>query len=177
MNDNVTAALIALAIFTTGLMAGTVLISTVGPEPTTLTVTAPPVTSTVTSTVRVTERATRSRSRGTVSPPSRSMSEGAPRVLPRDQSRVRDYQTYARARVSASQWPCLRDLWTRESHWNPRSVGALVDGQHVVGIPQLRGLKVTDGWRHQVDRGLAYIAHRHGTPCAAWAHFGRRGWY
>jgi hypothetical protein len=72
MTTRTDAALVATAIFATGLMAGTVLISIVGPEPTTLTVTAPPVTQrvtlppkVVTRTVEV-ERASRSSQRVTV---------------------------------------------------------------------------------------------------------------
>jgi hypothetical protein len=178
MSTRTDAALVATAIFATGLMAGTVLISTVGPEPTTLTVTAPPVTQRVTlppkvitRTVEVTRAAERaSRSSQRVSTPERmaQMPATGTRAL---------YMAHARTLVPADQWPCLKALWTRESNWNPRSVGALVDGVHVVGIPQLRGLKVTDGWRYQIKRGLTYIDHRYGTPCAAWATFGRQGWY
>ena len=81
-----------------------------------------------------------------------------------------------------SQFGCLDNLWTRESHWNPlahnRSSGA-----H--GIPQsLPGSKMASAgpnWRTnpvtQIRWGLGYIQGRYGTPCGAWGHFQSRGWY
>jgi hypothetical protein len=83
---------------------------------------------------------------------------------------------------SDRQWRCLDRLWTRESNWNHlarnRSSGAY-------GIPQaLPGAKMRsagDDWRSsaatQIKWGLAYIARRYGTPCAAWDHAEATGWY
>ena len=36
--------------------------------------------------------------------------------------------------------------------------------------------KTSDPYR-QIDAGLIYIKNRYGTPCAAWDHFQRYGWY
>lgn len=131
-------------------------------ETETATVTAPPMTVEVTRTVR----ADRDTKRTQVSRPVDVDNKGGSK-----------YHNYARRLVPAGQWPCLRDLWQRESHWNPRAVGAVVDGVRVVGIPQLRGLKATDGWEYQIRRGLTYIDHRYGSPCAAWSAFQSKGWY
>lgn len=81
-----------------------------------------------------------------------------------------------------SQFPCLDSLWTRESGWrwnatNPSS-GAY-------GIPQaLPGSKMATAgtnWQNdgltQVQWGLNYIRDRYGSPCGAWNHFQRNGWY
>lgn len=83
---------------------------------------------------------------------------------------------------SSAQWPCLQALWQRESNWNPaaqnRSSGAF-------GIPQaLPGNKMASAgadwrtnYRTQITWGLGYIADRYGSPCGAWSHSQRYGWY
>lgn len=81
-----------------------------------------------------------------------------------------------------SQFGCLDSLWTRESGWrwnadNPSS--------SAYGIPQaLPGSKMASAgadWETnpetQIRWGLGYIAGRYGTPCAAWGHSERVGWY
>ncbi|TNY35439.1 lytic transglycosylase domain-containing protein [Thermomonospora catenispora] len=81
-----------------------------------------------------------------------------------------------------TQFGCLVKLWDKESGWrttaqNPTS-GAY-------GIPQaLPGSKMASAgadWRTnprtQIKWGLGYIKDRYGTPCAAWAHSQRVGWY
>jgi len=78
---------------------------------------------------------------------------------------------YAVTLIAPAQWPCLYKLWTRESGWSPRSR----TGSHF-GIAQLHGETSTDPFV-QVDHGLAYIEHRYGVPCGAWAHSEAVGWY
>ncbi|GAB3236954.1 hypothetical protein GCM10027447_35740 [Glycomyces halotolerans] len=79
------------------------------------------------------------------------------------------------------QFGCLEALWTRESGWNEyaaNSIGAY-------GIPQaLPGSKMStegDDWETnpvtQIRWGLGYIEGRYGTPCSAWEHSERVGWY
>jgi hypothetical protein len=85
-----------------------------------------------------------------------------------------EYQTYARGKVPAAQWPCLRQLWQKESGWNPSAANPT---SSAYGIPQMLRMKPGTPWRTQIDRGLGYIAHRYGTPCAAWGHSQRNGWY
>lgn len=82
----------------------------------------------------------------------------------------------------ASQFSCLDSLYTRESNWrttadNPTS--------SAYGIPQaLPGSKMSSAgadWATnpvtQIRWGLGYIEDRYGTPCGAWAHSQRMGWY
>lgn len=83
---------------------------------------------------------------------------------------------------STSEYDCLVALWTRESHWN---VYAHNTTSGAYGIPQaLPGDKmatVADDWatnpKTQIIWGLGYIAARYQTPCGAWAHSERKGWY
>lgn len=83
---------------------------------------------------------------------------------------------------SPSEYQCLVALWNRESHWN---VYAENPTSGAYGIPQaLPGNKMATAgadWRTnpetQITWGLGYISGRYGTPCAAWDHSERRGWY
>lgn len=83
---------------------------------------------------------------------------------------------------SGSQFDCLDKLWTRESNWNPRADNP---SSSAYGIPQaLPGSKmgtVADDWETnpvtQIKWGLGYIQGRYGTPCSAWSHSERVGWY
>ena len=84
--------------------------------------------------------------------------------------------------LSDSEFDCLNALWKKESGWNHfaqnRSSGAY-------GIPQaLPGSKMASAgadWatnpETQIRWGLGYIEGRYGTPCAAWEHSQRKGWY
>lgn len=81
-----------------------------------------------------------------------------------------------------SQWRCLDKLWTRESRWR---VDADNPTSSAYGIPQaLPGRRMAEygkDWRTnpvtQIKWGLDYIQDAHGSPCAAWAHSERKGWY
>lgn len=81
-----------------------------------------------------------------------------------------------------SEFDCLVALWNRESHWN---VSAHNASSGAYGIPQaLPGDKMATAgadWRTnpatQITWGLGYIAGRYGTPCGAWGHSERTGWY
>ncbi|MBX3193630.1 MAG: lytic transglycosylase domain-containing protein [Microbacteriaceae bacterium] len=83
---------------------------------------------------------------------------------------------------SPGEYDCLVALWTRESHWN---VYAENPHSGAYGIPQaLPGDKMASvgaDWRTnpktQIVWGLGYIAGRYETPCGAWAHSERKGWY
>ncbi len=80
------------------------------------------------------------------------------------------------------QYSCLVALWTRESHWN---VSAMNPNSGAYGIPQAYpGSKMATAgadWQTnpatQITWGLGYIAARYGTPCGAWDHSERKGWY
>ena len=83
---------------------------------------------------------------------------------------------------SPKQFPCLDQLWTKESNWNYKARNR-VSGAH--GIPQaLPATKmeiVGTDWRTnpvtQITWGLKYIEERYNTPCAAWSKFKRSNWY
>lgn len=80
------------------------------------------------------------------------------------------------------EYECLVALWTRESNWN---VYAHNPSSGAYGIPQaLPGTKMASAgsdWQTnpatQITWGLGYIAARYGTPCGAWEHSERKGWY
>jgi hypothetical protein len=81
-----------------------------------------------------------------------------------------------------AEYSCLVALWQRESNWNVNAHNP-TSGAH--GIPQaLPGDKmatVAADWQTnpvtQITWGLGYIAGRYGTPCGAWEHSERKGWY
>ncbi|UBU12349.1 aggregation-promoting factor C-terminal-like domain-containing protein [Nonomuraea gerenzanensis] len=82
----------------------------------------------------------------------------------------------------ADQWGCLESLWQKESGWNERAMNRY---SGAYGIPQsLPGTKMASAgadWQTnaatQIKWGLGYIKGRYGTPCAAWGHSQRVGWY
>lgn len=94
---------------------------------------------------------------------------------------------YARGAIGAYGWGqdqfgCLVSLWNRESGWR---ADALNPSSGAYGIPQaLPGDKLASAgadWRTnaatQINWGLSYIAGRYGSPCGAWDHSQRTGWY
>jgi hypothetical protein len=92
-----------------------------------------------------------------------------------------DSKAYARDKLSAwkdTQWSCLSKLWSKESAWEATAYNPIkVMGKNAGGIPQLLGLDPKLPATIQIDRGLDYIYHRYLTPCQAWSHFKRKGWY
>lgn len=80
-----------------------------------------------------------------------------------------------------TQFGCLVELWQRESGWRVNAQSP----SGAYGIPQaLPGSKMASAgpdWRTnprtQIKWGLGYIKGRYGTPCGAWGHFQRNGWY
>lgn len=96
-------------------------------------------------------------------------------------------QSHARGAIGAYGWgddqfSCLVSLWNRESGWR---VEALNPYSGAYGIPQaLPGEKMASAgpdWRTngatQIAWGLSYISSRYGSPCGAWAHSEKTGWY
>ena len=80
------------------------------------------------------------------------------------------------------QYACLVALWSRESGWRVNAYNA---GSGAYGIPQaLPGRKMASAgadWETnpatQIAWGLGYIGGRYGSPCGAWDHSNRVGWY
>jgi hypothetical protein len=98
-----------------------------------------------------------------------------------------DYQRYAVDKLiqldMLEHYPCLFELWTKESNWRPKarnkSSGALGIAQlmpetwvNIKTKPTLNGYK-------QVDAGLAYIERKYGKKgiCRAYAHHLAKNWY
>lgn len=76
------------------------------------------------------------------------------------------------------QYTCLVKLWGKESAWRSDAYNKKkVMGKNAGGIPQLLGLDPKLPATQQIDRGLTYIYHRYDTPCNAWKHFSKKGWY
>ncbi|WP_245681659.1 lytic transglycosylase domain-containing protein [Actinomadura kijaniata] len=82
----------------------------------------------------------------------------------------------------SGQFACLVKLWNKESGWR---VTAQNPSSGAYGIPQaLPGTKMASAgsdWRTnartQIKWGLGYIKNRYKTPCGAWSHSQRVGWY
>jgi resuscitation-promoting factor RpfB len=80
------------------------------------------------------------------------------------------------------EFACLDNLWGKLSGWD---VHAKNPSSGAYGIPQaLPGPKMASegsDWKDnpetQIKWGLQYIAERYLTPCDAWAHWQRQGWY
>ncbi|MDA7566003.1 lytic transglycosylase domain-containing protein [Pontimonas sp.] len=83
---------------------------------------------------------------------------------------------------SEGEYRCLVALWQRESGWNHRAENP---SSGAYGIPQaLPANKMAtagEDWASnpetQIRWGIGYISARYGTPCEAWGHSERRGWY
>lgn len=96
------------------------------------------------------------------------------------------YQEYAFSQLAskygisdAANQAALRQLWQRESGWNPK---ALNKSSGAYGIPQaLPATKIPGGLgstpQQQIDWGLSYIIQRYGTPVNAWNHETANNWY
>jgi len=87
------------------------------------------------------------------------------------------YKIYAHIKIgSYKEFKCIEKLWTKESNWRPKAKNP---NSTAFGIPQLLKMKETNPYK-QIDLGLKYIdQHRlyKGSPCLAWAHYKKRGWY
>jgi len=99
----------------------------------------------------------------------------------RKQWTVKDSKAYAKDVLFAweqNQYLCLEKLWAKESNWRPEAYNKQkVMGKHAGGIPQILGMSPNTPAPLQIDRGLAYIIYRYGTPCMAWKFHQRKGWY
>jgi hypothetical protein len=80
------------------------------------------------------------------------------------------------------QMPCLDRLFKKESGWNHK---ARNNSSGAYGIPQaLPGSKMKSAgadWKTnpatQIKWGIGYIKGRYKSPCGAWSHSQRVGWY
>jgi hypothetical protein len=91
-----------------------------------------------------------------------------------------DPKTYIRFNYDDKQALCLIKLYGKESAFNPRAIGNLDSPtkSYVYGIPQLKNPIIQHlSAIEQIDYGMKYVAHRHGTPCQAWQHWIDKGWH
>lgn len=99
-----------------------------------------------------------------------------------------DYQRYAIDKLAEhdnlEQYPCLYELWTKESNWRPKAVnkssGALGIAQLMPRTWRILKIKPTLDGKAQVNAGLLYIDRRYGETggvCRAYAHWLAKGWY
>jgi len=90
------------------------------------------------------------------------------------QYKTQHYKQYAFIELNdLDQYYCLDELWFKESRWNPKADNPK---STAYGIPQILKLKETNPFK-QIDIGLRYIEHKHGTPCQALAFHNRKGYY
>ncbi len=96
-------------------------------------------------------------------------------------------QTYASATLGSFGWgqdqfPCLVQLWERESNWRTNATNPYSGAYGIAqSLPASNYAKAGADWltnyHTQVNWGLGYIQDRYGSPCGAWAHSQSVGWY
>ena len=94
---------------------------------------------------------------------------------------IAPYHAFTESLLDDRQFQCVKKLWHKESRWNPASISPTDD----YGIPQRHMRKASDQAKAkflenpyaQILWGLSYIEHRYSTPCNAWTHSQRKGWY
>ena len=128
----------------------------------------PTVTKTVTKRVIVRKTVTARAARAV-----RSQAQGSTRDLGRAAVRAQGW--------SSGQWSCLDSLWAKESGWrasadNPTSTAYGV-AQFLDSTWAGTGIAKTSDPARQIKAGLRYVKSRYGTPCSAWGHSVRTGWY
>ena len=92
-----------------------------------------------------------------------------------------EYQNYARKLVNYKEFPCLVELWMKESNWRPQAKSPTND----YGIPQRNMPKHTKQQikkfranpMQQIDWGVGYIRHRYKDACTALQHHRKYNWY
>ena len=80
-----------------------------------------------------------------------------------------------------SEWKCLRNLWQKESHFNPKaenkSSGAYGIAQFMPSTWGTYKVTKTAEAKLQIKYGLRYIEKRYGSACNAWSFWQKNSWY
>ena len=87
----------------------------------------------------------------------------------------------ARELFDGTQYSCLTKLIGKESAWksdaqNPKSTASGI-GQLLDGTYERLGMEKSNSGVAQLVATLSYIHRRHVTPCGAWRHFQKKGFY
>lgn len=85
-------------------------------------------------------------------------------------------------RTYKSRFACLVTLWNRESKWNHKAHNPWSGAYRIPqALPGTKMLSAGRDWKSnpatQIKWGLTYIKGRYKTPCGAWSHMRRTGWY
>ena len=72
------------------------------------------------------------------------------------------------------EFSALAKLWGKESAWNWKANNPQ---SSAFGIAQVLRTPEDSTIQYQVNKGIKYIVHRHGTPTKAWKFWLRNGWY
>jgi len=92
-----------------------------------------------------------------------------------------DPKEIAKELLEPKQYGCLVKLLTRESNWRPTAQNSTSTasgiGQLLEGTYKNLGMKKSDSGVAQLVATLSYIHRRHVTPCNAWRHSEKKGWY
>lgn len=96
-------------------------------------------------------------------------------------------QAYAAATLASFGWgqeqfPCLLQLWEKESNWRTNATNPFSGAYGIAqSLPasnyEQAGADWLTNYRTQVRWGLGYIQDRYGSPCKAWQHSRDVGWY
>lgn len=87
----------------------------------------------------------------------------------------------AKELLNKEQYLCLTKLIGKESAWNPKAQNptstASGIGQMLDSTYSSLGMKKSNAGVSQLVATLSYISRRHVSPCGAWKHFQKKGFY
>lgn len=89
-------------------------------------------------------------------------------------------QEYARQKLAAAglggaDFEALKQLWQKESGWNPNALNRSSGAHGITQMMPMHGRR--EGAQSQIDWGIDYILRRYGSPSRAWQHSQQTNWY